>query len=266
MLELYQFELSHYSEKVRLLLDYKGLPYRKIEVTPGVGQVELFRMSGQRQVPVLKDGNTVIADSTAIAKYLDKQYPDRPLIPVDPKQKGLCLLIEAWADESIGLKSRKVLFGALSQNQSFRTSILPSNTPDALKTLVGALPGEVLNLLGLGVGYGPDAVQAATEDLQQDLESLSLLLLESPYLVGDYPTLADFAVAGLSMLIKFPSGPYLDLPETLRGKGIPGLADRSAYETFFNWRDRLYADYRKPLSANTTAGATGSTPTSIEID
>ena len=39
MLELYQFELSQYSEKVRLILDYKGLEYRKIEVTPGVGQV-----------------------------------------------------------------------------------------------------------------------------------------------------------------------------------------------------------------------------------
>jgi glutathione S-transferase len=41
MLELYQFELSHYSEKVRLLLDYKGLAYRKIEITPGIGQVDL---------------------------------------------------------------------------------------------------------------------------------------------------------------------------------------------------------------------------------
>ena len=57
MLELYQFELSQYSEKVRLILDFKGLAYRKIEVTPGVGQLELFRLTGQRQVPVLKDGN-----------------------------------------------------------------------------------------------------------------------------------------------------------------------------------------------------------------
>jgi glutathione S-transferase len=100
--ELYQFELSQYSEKVRLILDYKGLAYRKIEVTPGIGQVELFQMSGQRKVPVLKDGSRIIADSTEIAKYLDRQYPDRPLIPTDPKQRGLCLLIEEWADESIG--------------------------------------------------------------------------------------------------------------------------------------------------------------------
>ena len=263
MLELYQFEMSQYSEKVRLILDYKGLPYRKIEVTPGVGQLELFQLSGQRRVPVLKDGATVISDSTAIAMYLERKYPEKPIIPVDPKERGVCLLIEEWADASIGIKSRKVLYGALSQNQSFRTSILPTGTPDFLKTLVGAVPSEVLDILGAGVGYGADAVKEAKDDLKQDLEALSLLLMDRPYLVTNYPCLADFAVAGLSMLLKFPSGPYLDLPEDVKGKGIPGLADNSAYETFFDWRDRLYADYRKPL-ASTTSNT--SAPTSIEID
>jgi len=266
MLELYQFEISQYSEKVRLLLDYKGLPYRKVEVMPGVGQLEIFRMTGKRQVPVLKDGNTVISDSTAIAKYLDQHYPERPLIPVNPKQRGLCLLIEEWADESIGTKSRVALFGGLSQNQNFRTSVLPSSTPDVLRNLVSALPGEVLSILGFGVGASPDAVKEAQEVLKQDLEALSLLLQDSPYLVADYPTLADFAVAGLSLLIKFPEGPYLDIPETLKGKGIPGLADNHAYETFFNWRDRLYAEYRKPLTATSSPSTGGYQPTSIEID
>ncbi|HEY9709028.1 MAG TPA: glutathione S-transferase family protein [Oculatellaceae cyanobacterium] len=263
MLELYQFEMSQYSEKVRLILDYKGLAYRKIEVTPGVGQLDLFRLSGQRRVPVLKDGSTVISDSTAIAMYLDRKYPDKPLIPVDPKERGVCLLIEEWADASIGIKSRKVLYGALSQNQTFRTSILPSGTPDILKTLVGAVPPELLDILGTGVGFGSDAVKEAKDDLKQDLEALSLLLLDRPYLVTNYPCLADFAVAGASMLLKFPAGPYLDLPEDLKGKGIPGLADNSAYSTFFDWRDRLYSDYRNPLTATT---GNSSTPTSINIE
>jgi len=74
------------SEKVRLILDYKGLAYSKIEVTPGIGQVELFQMSGQQKAPVLKDGNQIIADSTEIAKYLDRQVSPTPLIPTDPKQ------------------------------------------------------------------------------------------------------------------------------------------------------------------------------------
>ncbi|MGB3694617.1 MAG: glutathione S-transferase family protein [Spirulinaceae cyanobacterium] len=265
MLELYQFEMSQYSEKVRLILDYKGLDYRKIEVAPGVGQIELYQKSGQRQVPVLKDGDIYVADSTEIALYLDRKYPDPPLLPIDPKERGLCLLIEEWADVSIGAKGRKAFVGALNKNANFRTSILPRDTPDFLKTLVGSLPGEVLDALGSGVGFGGSAVKDAQNALKQDLGALCLLLENSPYLVTDRPTLADFAVAGLSIILKFPVGNYLDIPSELQGKGIPGLADNTMYEPFFTWRDRLYSEYRRLIipTVNTSAG---SAPTSIDID
>ena len=87
--------------------------------------------------------------------------------------------------------------------------------------------------------------------------------MDSPYLVGNQPTLADLAVAGLSILLKFPDGPYLDLPEALRGKGVPGLADNVTYAPFFTWRDRLYAQYRKPLTGYNTPS---SAPNSINIE
>ncbi|MFK0734890.1 MAG: glutathione S-transferase family protein [Gloeotrichia echinulata GP01] len=263
MLELYQWELSQYSEKVRLILDYKGLEYRKIEVTPGIGQIELFRLTGQGQVPVLKDRNKYIADSTAIAKYLDLEYPERPLIPQDPKKRGLALLIEEWADESIGIKGSKALFSAISQDQDFRKSLLPTATPDIFKNLVQGVPSDLVTVLGFGVGYSPDVISAAIADLKQDLEALTLLLADSPYLLGDEPSLADLAVAGLSILLKFPDGPYLDLPETIRGKGVPILADNPDYAPFFTWRDRLYAQFRKPLIGTSSSG---SAPTSIQID
>ncbi|MEM9907042.1 MAG: glutathione S-transferase family protein [Cyanobacteria bacterium P01_D01_bin.44] len=263
MLELYTFEASHYSEKIRLVLDYKQLPYKTIEVTPGVGQVDLYRISGQRQVPVLKDGSTVVPDSTAIAKYLDQTYPDRPLIPTEAKQRGLCLMMEAWADESIGLNARKAMIGAFNQHPNFRTALLPTSTPDLLKTLVGAVPADVLSLLGTGAGFGPDAVKTATDILRQDLEALCLILAESPYLVGERPTLADFAVAGLSMYIKFPERQYLDLPEGICGKGVPGLADADEFKPFWDWRERLYADYRKTRSSDPNRS---SGPVKIGID
>ncbi len=263
MLELYQWELSQYSEKVRLILDYKGLEYRKIEVTPGIGQMELFRLTGQKQVPVLKDGNRYIADSTEIAKYLESEYPDRPLIPQDPKKRGLALMMEEWADESIGVKGRRALFSAISQDQNFRKSLLPTSTPDIFKNLVEGVPSDFLKIVGFGVGYSPDVIKSAIADLKQDLEALTLILADSPYLLGDEPSLADLAVAGLSILLKFPDGPYLDLPASLRGKGVPSLADNPDYEPFFTWRDRLYAQFRKPL-INTPPS--GSSPTSIQIE
>lgn len=264
MIELYQFELSHYCEKIRLILDYKGLPYRKVEVTPGVGQIDLFRMSGQRQVPVLKDGSTVIADSTEIAEYLEKTYPDRPIIPTDPKQRGLCLLMEQWADESIGLNARKCMIGALGKDQSFRQAFLPNTIPDFLKTVVSSVPNELFSVLELGVGLTPDAIKEAEASMKRDLAALCFILLDQPYLVTDHPTLADFAVAGLTMYVKFPDGNYLDIPQSLKGKGVPGIADIGTFAPFFEWRDRLYTDIRKTGTPSTSSSA--SRPTSIEID
>ncbi|MBE9066242.1 glutathione S-transferase family protein [Leptolyngbya cf. ectocarpi LEGE 11479] len=245
MLELHQFEASHYCEKVRLILDYKQLPYKTVEVSPGVGQVELYRLSGQRQVPVLKDGATVVADSSAIAIYLDETYPERPVLPADGAMRGLCLMLEDWADESIGPNARKAMIGAFSQHPSFRTALLPAATPDVLKELVSAVPGDLLNLLGTGIGFGPDDIKTATLSLQQSLSSICAVLSERPYLVGEQPTLADFTVAGLSMYLKFPAQRYIDLPAGLCDKGVPGLADALDYEPFWTWRDRLYADYRQ---------------------
>ena len=292
MLELYQFELSHFCEKVRFILDYKNLPYRKVEVTPGVGQFELFRMSGQRQVPVLKDGDDIIAGSTAIAFYLDKKHPENPILPLNAQQRALTLMLEEWADASIALNGRTAMIGAFNQDGDFRTAFFPtqtpaaitqlvdnlpdsarnlgnlvaSNIPNAVKTVIGAVPGEILNVGGTVIGYGPEAVKAAKEDLAQNLEALSIMLSEKPYLVADHPTLADFAVAGLSMYIKFPASPALDMPMGLKGKGVPGLADNPAYKAFFDWREKLYLDFRKIDESRPPQPAPEGVPQKISID
>ena len=75
MLELHQFKQSAFCDKVRLVLAAKGLNAKLVEVVPGVGQLEVFRLSGQRQVPVLVDGAEVIADSTDIALHLERKHP-----------------------------------------------------------------------------------------------------------------------------------------------------------------------------------------------
>ena len=267
MMELYQFEASHYCEKVRLILDYKQLPYKPVDVTPGVGQVDLYRLAGQRQVPVLKDGETVVADSSAIATYLDETYPERPILPADGAMRALCLMLEDWADESIGPNARKAMLGAFSQHPSFRTALLPASTPDVVKGLVSAVPGDLLNLLGTGIGFGADDIKAATLSLQKALTSICAVLAERPYLIGNQPTLADFTVAGISMYLKFPAQRYVDLPDGLGEKGVPGLADAPEYERFWTWRDRLYADYRQVRSEPPqNSGNGGSGPVKIGIE
>jgi glutathione S-transferase len=264
MIKLYQFEACPYCEKVRFLLDYKQLPYEKVEVTPGLGQLDLWQKSGQTQVPVLEDKGELIPDSTAIALYLDRTYSERPLLPTDSHQRGLCLALEDWADTVLGSNSRTAAIAAWFQHSNVRTAVLPETTPDWAKAIVGAFPGELISLLGTGLGaVRPGPVKTAHLALQQALESLCLMLNQQAYLLGDQPTLADFAVAGLTMALKFPGYQYVDLPEGLCDRGLPGLADDETYRPFFDWRDRLYADYRQ-LREQSQGEA--STPMSIDIE
>lgn len=266
MIELYQFEISSYAEKVRFVLDYKGLDYKKVEVLPAIGQVEVFKLSGQRQVPVLKDEGTVISDSTSIAEFLDRKYTGKPVIPSDLKSRGQVMLIEQWADDIFGINARKGFILSMSQNPSFRSAMLPSTTPDVLRNLISSIPSlDFLGNLGASVGMSSDKIK---DEIRQNLSWLCGILSEQPYLTGSEPTLADFTVAALSMYIKFPTGNYIDLPESVKGKGVLGIADNPLYDTFWTWRDKLYSDFRKTSvpSTFTSGNASPSGPTSISID
>ena len=52
-------------------LEAKKIAYKVINITPGIDQIDIFRIFGQRQVPVIVDVDKIIADSTAILHYLD---------------------------------------------------------------------------------------------------------------------------------------------------------------------------------------------------
>jgi len=231
MLELHQFRHSAFCEKVRLVLAAKGLQYSAVEVVPGVGQLELYRLSGQRQVPVLVDGAEVIADSTAIALHLEAREPLPALLPADPASRAQVRLLEDWADTTLASGARLALVQAAAGDAVLRTALLPEATPDGLRSLVGALPG------GLLAGLGQVVDQAALRDLRTNLEQLTLLVQAQPYLVGSALSLADLAVAAQLSLLKFPAS----AGAPLAGRGVPGLADDPQLAPLFAWRDRIGA-------------------------
>ena len=229
MLELHQFRHSAFCEKVRLVLAAKRLDYSVVEVVPGVGQLELVRLSGQRQVPVLVDGPEVIADSTAIALHLEARQPQPALLPVDPAARAQVRLLEDWADSTLAAGARLALVQAAAADPVLRTALLPEATPDGLRSLVGALPG------GLLAGLGQVVDQGALQDLRSNLEQLAVLVQAQPYLVGSALSLADLAVVGQLSLLKFPAS----AGAPLAGRGVPGLADDPQLAPLFAWRDRI---------------------------
>ncbi len=84
-LTLYGSPKSGHSHRAELMLRMLGLPYDYVPMTPQDRATDAFRkLNPLGQVPVLKDGDAIIADSTAILVYLAKRYaPDSQWLPDD---------------------------------------------------------------------------------------------------------------------------------------------------------------------------------------
>ena len=87
---------SPYCWRARLALAHKGLA---VETIPWrFTEKERLGFSGQGRVPVLIDGDRVVADSWAIAEYLEDSYPDRPSLFGGAGGRAQARFINAWAD------------------------------------------------------------------------------------------------------------------------------------------------------------------------
>jgi glutathione S-transferase len=95
MLRLYRFPFSTNVERVALALAHKGLEVESVWVDPA-DRSEVARISGQELVPVLVDGDRVVADSTVILEHLDERFPERPLYPADPARRTELRLFVDW--------------------------------------------------------------------------------------------------------------------------------------------------------------------------
>ena len=229
MLELHQFRHSAFCLKVRMVLQAKGLSYRTVEVTPGVGQVAVFRLSGQRQVPVLVDGEMVLADSTAIALHLEQRESDPALVPTDARQAAQVRLLEDWADTTLAAAVRVALVQAAALDPQLRVALLPDDLPDPVRRVMGSIPGGwVSNVTEL-------VNQNERAELLASLEQLSVAVQAAPWLVGDAMSLADLAVAAQLSLLRFPASSGA----ALSGQGVPGLCDHPKLQPLFQWRDQL---------------------------
>lgn len=123
MLTLYGHELSGNSYKAKLLLSLLGLEYEwmKVDLLAGAHkQPEFLVLNPFGQVPVLVDGETVLADAQAILVYLARQYGGESWLPLDaePMSRVIRWLSTAAGEVRQGPETARLyyLFGATNIN------------------------------------------------------------------------------------------------------------------------------------------------------
>lgn len=96
MIELFEFGLSGNCHKIRLMLSLLRLEYKSHLVNGSTREQkseEFLSLNPFGQVPVLKDGDTIIRDSQAILVYLARAYGDDHWFPTDATQAAQ---VAAW--------------------------------------------------------------------------------------------------------------------------------------------------------------------------
>jgi len=87
---------SPFCWRTRFALAHKGLD---VETVPWhFTETEKLAFTGQTRVPVIVDQGTVVADSWAIADYLERVYPDRPSLFGGERARAHAAFINGWAD------------------------------------------------------------------------------------------------------------------------------------------------------------------------
>lgn len=99
---LYGAPGSVFVRKPRILLQEKNIDFIAQPVNPMLEVSEEFKaMSPLGKIPVFKDGDYVIADSSAICAYIDRKYPSPSFYPEDPESFGETLWFEEYADTAL---------------------------------------------------------------------------------------------------------------------------------------------------------------------
>jgi glutathione S-transferase len=145
MMQLFSFATSPYARKVRIVLDYKGVPYESCERCYSLDRKDDLRNASIRaEVPVLVlDNGRTIYDSTIICEFLEQGYPDPAIFPKDAFERARMRMIEDLCDRTFDAIGFGYFFGVLRKDAPESTAMR-----EAAKTECRALMEKLENELG----------------------------------------------------------------------------------------------------------------------
>jgi glutathione S-transferase len=209
---LHHYDFSNFAEKARLMLGFKGLAWRGVEQPPILPKPDLVPLTGgYRRIPVLQDGADLWCDTRLIARELERRVPSPTLFPA--ATSGAAQAIAWWAEHQLMRPVALYVSGINAEH-------MPAGLHEDRARLHGLPPPSI------------EAVhKAATRNLnlvRPQIAWLADMLKDGrPYLLGDTPSIADFAAYHVVWFFK---GRHIDCRHVL-----------DAYPRLLAWRDRMAA-------------------------
>ena len=225
-IQLFGGAFSPYSMKLRALMRYRGIPFvwisrdgRGSPPTPEVpvSLIPILRFPGEEKGMI---------DTTFQIRHLETLFsdPDRSVVPDDPVVAFLDAMIEDYADE--WLTKAMFHFRWAFQPDIDKASALlpyphnPHLSPAEMRQASQYVGDRQTGRLGV-VGSTPETAPLIEESYRRLLRILDARLSAAPFVLGERPGTADFAIFGqLSQLALFdPTSAALALEESPRVVG-----------------------------------------------
>lgn len=204
-LECYFISGSPFAWRALLGLSLKGLDFEMTELQGSKGEhktPEYLAMNPHGKVPVLKDGDFVMYESLAILAYLDRKYPEKPLLGETAEETGLI-----W-----------------QRTMEVENLLPPLLRGIALPVFQGAVDGN------------EEAINEHVIALKTELTRYNSWLEKSEFVAGDAVSAADITLyPPLAMLVRIMSGQSND---KLDLSFLPLL---DTYPAVANWMARIEA-------------------------
>ena len=109
---LHHYPASPVSEKVRVALGIKNLPWRSVQVSRLPPREELFVLTGGfRRVPVMQIGADIYCDSQCILRELDRRFPKPSFFPAGIA--GLPFGLSRWIDGALFDEAVRLAFAPM---------------------------------------------------------------------------------------------------------------------------------------------------------
>ncbi|WCL54872.1 glutathione S-transferase family protein [Gimibacter soli] len=180
---------SPYVWRVRLILEHKGLafegiPWRFLD-KPSI------EPAGSKTVPVLKDGARWVADSFDIACYLDAAYPDRTVFGGE-EGRAPARFFNEWLNRTVVLGIFPMIVADIASVLDDENAVYFRQTRE--------------KYLGRSLEEAQAGREAAHAQFLKGLAPVRATLERQPYLGGNRPGFADFALMGTLMWPHVVSG------------------------------------------------------------
>lgn len=166
--------------RTRMALAHKGLEHETVVCR--FTEKDKIAFSGQKRLPVIRDGETVVSDSWAIACYLEDTYPDRPSLFGCDIGRATTRFLNTWINMTVHPAVVRLLLAEIHANlhEIDQPYFRESREKRFGMTLEEVSADRDTNLKGVQTALAP----------------LNETLGQQDWFAGDGPAYADYLVFG----------------------------------------------------------------------